>query len=400
MSKTDTAERSRKRLNLTATMEDGIRIEVAQSFSDLEQAFQLAYSAYLDKGYMTDQVHKIRINKHLLLPNSATIVAKKNHQVVGCVSVVCEEVMGIPSSSIFDISPLRRNNLRIVEATSMAVAPKMRSSNGALFFSLLKYLFHFSQNFCNADLLFAAVNPRQEGFYKNIMLFEDVRFLDTKPSPHANLAPAVPLILDLKNWKSAYFHIYGGREEKSNLYHSFFLKEEPSHFYPDETYFVGNDQLLSAEKLEHFLKIGTGVLDEPNSKDFAKFSSIYASPVYDSVFQRTTREEPRIQRFLSSMPVLFHSEHRRIPGLAINVSKKGMAVLVSSKTVPVDYSGLYTVSLGSGKVSRVQAEVIWQKEVRHGLQITNDDFEWSKMLQFFVARSQGGAPSIYQKKSA
>lgn len=117
----------------------------------------------------------MRVTVYHALPSTSTIIAVWNGRVVGTVSVIRNNPLGLPLEAVFDVRPLKTNGKRIAEISALAVAKDFRAQRGIILFPLLKYLYEYCVHFFGVDHMMIAVNPRDSDFYDALLFFEPIQ---------------------------------------------------------------------------------------------------------------------------------------------------------------------------------------------------------------------------------
>jgi len=173
----------------------GAAVRRALSLQDLEQAFRLVHSAYVEAGYILPEPTGMRVRPYEALPEMATFIGEFDGQVVGVLGLVGDSAdMGLPSDEAFRdaIDGLRATGARLSETTNQAIRPDFRGC--ALTTELLRCM--IAQAVAEGhDEIIAAASPGHEGFY-TMMGFR--RIADVRSYSSKVYDPVVALSFNLR----------------------------------------------------------------------------------------------------------------------------------------------------------------------------------------------------------
>lgn len=151
-----------------------ITLEIATTTQDLQQAYSLLHNCYVGINIIPPQPSGLRCNLFSFLPNTTTLVAKKNGVVIGTVSLIRDSAFGLPSDKEFfeQNSEFRKKGQRLVEVSALAVRSDYRNADHSISLLLMKYLYNFTKKSFHADHLVAIVHPKAEDFYRALWQFK------------------------------------------------------------------------------------------------------------------------------------------------------------------------------------------------------------------------------------
>lgn len=150
-----------------------IEVKIASTQSEWEQAFQLAASSYQARGYETPGANRLRFTPYHALPDTITLVAKHENQVVATFSIVQDNTLiGLPMEDIYgdEIAKLRRQGRRLFEATTLADNGLNAREFLQVFLTLIKLSMQYHTR-SGGNAYAIAVNPRHRKFYTKIIGF-------------------------------------------------------------------------------------------------------------------------------------------------------------------------------------------------------------------------------------
>ena len=189
----------RSRLDLPGVAVPGvsrdIRIQIATTRSDWEQAFQLVADNYQARGFEAGG-GDYRFTTHHALPETIVLVAKEGTRVVATLSLVPDSVqLGLPLESLYgdELSQLRRQGRRMVETTCLAD----RGLSAREFVQVFTALMQLGWQYWNARgyrTNVITVSPRHAAFYTRLLGYQ--RLGPRRAYAQVQGAPAEAFYLD------------------------------------------------------------------------------------------------------------------------------------------------------------------------------------------------------------
>jgi hypothetical protein len=173
----------------------------------------LAASNYQARGYETPGENRLRFTPYHALPDTLTLVAKHEQEVVATFSIVVDNtLLGLPMEDIYgdEIAALRRRGRRMFEATTLADTGLKPREFLQVFLTLIKLSMQYhTRN--DGDTYVIAVNPRHRKFYTRIIGFVPLGPLRSYAAVQD--APAEAFLLDNQlqkaNAPDAYQFMFG-----------------------------------------------------------------------------------------------------------------------------------------------------------------------------------------------
>ncbi len=317
-----------------------LRFKIAETESELEQAFALLHNAYVGEGLMDPHPSGLRVTKYHCLPSTTTLVAMQGERVVGTVSLVRQNTFGLPLESIFDLSHLPTGS-RVAEVSSLAIADGMRNQRGRILFPLLKFMYQYSGEYFGITHLLIAVNPKWYPFYEAVLLFKKLSPKTVERYDFVNGAPAVGGILDLTQASAAFQEAYGWKAEHRNL-HKFFTEAACTNMeFPLRKRGVIFDPVLTPALVKTFFIEKTRVLESLNDPERVFLRQQYENtPIHGLIPKPTvvpifSRTEKRFDTKLSGRIKL--PSGGTLPVLVQNVSLFGVGGFVHGQIQPGVY---------------------------------------------------------------
>lgn len=202
-------------------------VKLANTLEERDATFRLAYSVYLDKGYINQNEENWLVSQYDANAETAILIVQdKNKKIIGSVTLVFDGADSLPAATIFtdELNDLRSKNEKIVEISRLVIDPSYRNAKEILIL-LFNYLYIYSYYVKNYTCLAIEVNPRHKDYYRSLLNFDVIGI--EKPCPMVQNAPAVLLYLPLAHGKSEIQKYLGNTTESKNrsLYPYFFKPE-------------------------------------------------------------------------------------------------------------------------------------------------------------------------------
>lgn len=200
-----------------------------RSQSEAREAFSLVYSQYLKRHYCQPNDMRIYFTPSVFLPESRTIVLKKDNVLVGTVSIIVDSPAGLPMEELFpkEIKALRRPGRKLCEVVMLALDNSCLKKGlfsltdfekMSRLFSLFRALYRSSYLDLGVTDLVINMNP------KHIALYEYILFKRIGPEkmwPGSCEKPAVPMHLDyqraIREWPDEARAFFGKEVERNEL---------------------------------------------------------------------------------------------------------------------------------------------------------------------------------------
>lgn len=154
-----------------------ITIKLADTFDEYKKAFELLHDCYVRKNLMEPHPSGMRCNIHSFLPHNSVIIAiNENGQVIGTVSIIKDNLFGLPAEAVYqkevnNIRNEKHHQRELVEVSALSIAPEYREQAHAIQFLLNKYLYLHCRDVLKINTLVIVVHPNAELFYHSLLLF-------------------------------------------------------------------------------------------------------------------------------------------------------------------------------------------------------------------------------------
>ncbi|MGE3805476.1 MAG: hypothetical protein AB7K24_12445 [Gemmataceae bacterium] len=173
-----------------------LRVKIASSAVEWEQALRLVTDNYQARGYETGNQGELRFTAQHALPDARLLVAKEGERVVATMSLFMDNVLlGLPMESIYgqEIKSLRAQGKRICEVGSLAETSLGLQDFVHVFIALIRLAWQHHLHL-GGDSAVIAVNPRHRAFYTKVLGFTPLG--GCRPLPTVKNHPAEAYYLD------------------------------------------------------------------------------------------------------------------------------------------------------------------------------------------------------------
>ena len=196
-----------------------IQICLAKTCADFEDVFKLVYKKYRECGYIKENSTQMHVTLWNLLPQSYTVIARRDSDIVGTVTCVIDSSAGLLLDEIAGIQliSLRQEGRKICEISADVSIDKDIESKTVL--NMYRYAYCLAINFLEVTDFVIAVNPRHESFFKRIFLFEQIA--GVQPYKKVQNSPAVSLRLNLYQDENIHGQKYENCSQYQNMRHFF-----------------------------------------------------------------------------------------------------------------------------------------------------------------------------------
>jgi hypothetical protein len=340
----------------------------AESYSEIEQALRIVYDAYKERGLTDDSSSQLRVTKYHALPTTAVLIAIKDNEVIATMSLVLDSSLGLPLEAIWNINHIRNTSRRMAEVSSLAIKKGHRSQRGKILLPLCNFMYRYAKQHLGVDVLFAAVHPNVQDFYRSILLFSPVDDYKVHSYSFAQGALAVAQYLrldgsEVENYKKT----YSRKSPQHNIYNYFMIRSKFDNFkFPMTEYYKAGNITLSPGHLDYLFKNCSSIFSELTPKERAALNNIYFLNEYTSVIGTVentpnykNRSHPRFAVMLNCR--LRGSQRAEIlPGTCLEVSRQGLNIQINHEFfVSTNDSIEVSAMLGPNLTCSLTCKVIW-----------------------------------------
>lgn len=262
---------------------EGMVFKIAETREELEEAYHVVHTTYVEEGYMDSHLSKMRIKLTNAHPHTITLIGKKEDHIAITLTVIPDSPLGLPVDDVYkeEVDQLRAMQHSVVEVGSLASHVLYRDheknhrmeiitqlKNIALHIDMASIV--YSSHYLNADDMVIAVHPKHRKFYEQVLLFEP--FGEEKSYPDVKGNPAVALRLNLRELLEKYRKRYGGNLVGRDLYRVLLGDYGPALQLPQEKKPVS---VWNAGLLSYFFEQKTDILRTAPSLQLEYLASQY-----------------------------------------------------------------------------------------------------------------------------
>jgi hypothetical protein len=383
----------RKSLFVPTELDPRLTIQIAESREDFTGAFELAHQVYSDAHMIESDPSGLHVTPHHSLPFTKTVVAKWEGQVVGCITLAPDSQFGLPISSSFDLSELRRSDRRIVEAFGLAIRPDMASNFQDVILPLFKFVYHLLERYYRTDYLVVAVHPQYLPFCEGVLLLSPM----TNQKWHdANQNPGQPLVgtyLNVKIYKLGLAAQYKGVPAAQNPL-TFLGQSFANLKLPNLETFSVTQPSMTPETLDYFFNKRTNIFARLHGDKLNTIASLYNLDLYAYVLPQSDvnrrsemiAREPRFHAELQGRVVTLDGQMQ--PLKIHDVSLSGFKATCQQK-VTFGEAANVTVAIGEYDIVDIKAIPVRQgPDGSYGFQISECQAGWKFFIEMLIQDQQ------------
>lgn len=382
----------------------GFNFEIARTREDLEAAYRLLHDVYAEQKFIAPNSSGLRLVLQHALPTTTTIVAKHGDKVVGTVSLMRDNPLGLPMEKVFELENFRTSGSRLVEFSCLAIHPDYRrDSGGALFIPMLVFAYLYCQNYFGADYIVLNVFPHHADFYCG--LFGGVALSDgdtRQPIVKDYLgAPATPVVISLGNMYEYAQTTYRNTSDKHNLFKFAYHVAHENFKFPKRSPGQINDSVMTPELLEYFFRQKVDILSSLARREWQVLKRYYADASYKSLMPHLLgafTDERTNGRYDSSLRANLMSGDEVVNIQILDVSEAGFRAYLENE---VQFGAEAQIEFqieshpGFYKSVEVSAQPMWKNEKQiYGFRIHRPTSSWLKFLEGFDIKRQAPAKPV------
>lgn len=253
----------------------GVTVRLPETFDEYAQASRLLFESYTDCGLIAHRGVRVRINAFLAMPGSMRLVAVKQGKVIGTVSLVPDEDLGLPMDDTYgeEVAVLRQQGRRLVEVGALAIDKAYRHSGLALL--MCKGVYWLGKSMGATDLV-AGVRPMGEVIYRDLICFERLgppRHYAGLKSDVVTVAQRLDLQQSTERLKSAF-----ARSKTFNTWRYFYETATPQLQLPTTQEGLAATRPLHVQAALRLLALRPDVLIALRDQQFERLSAALARP--------------------------------------------------------------------------------------------------------------------------
>lgn len=361
----------RRGVDVSGELDPRLTIKLAETRDEFEGAFRVLHDSYVQMGYCAPQASGIRLTFHHVLPSTSVVVAKLGDEVVGTLSLVRDNKLGLPMEKVWPLGFLRKQSARVAEITCLAIEPGFRRAAGSrVFFPLLKFMYEYCVKQFGTDYISVVVSPEHADFYEGLLFFERV---DRVIVPDYLGAPAVALFLDLSRAPERFRRCYSNRKESQDLYTYFVHRRIEALRFPERKPYLVDSAPLSRELFNYFFVEKTELRREFTPEQLEKLGLHFPRTRPDRACRVPVEISARIL-----IPETFASSLVRVRDL----SRTGMRLIGASSALGRGREVLIELRPEEGHMLLVRAKVAWaHSDHGFGLFVVPGQTQWVNFVE-------------------
>lgn len=355
----------------------GIQICWAESADDLRAAFALMGRVLPVNRLAAGLVRRDQLSPaasiYHLLPTTRVLIAKRDGQVVACLTFIKDSMLGLPVEASCDVSRFRNNRARLAELAWPVVAEGLGARHWSVLAHLFRHAYLHALRDAGVDMFVGSVARSQLAYVEGVMFCRQL-FPGLAVAPHAHV------FIDLRLAFERFASHYRGLGVERNLFR-FFTEDRSA------TRAAGEWRLAAADFRELFSE-SIPLLGDLAAPRRQMIQELYPSKEHKQViageanvvFLNRARRQPR---FASECRGFIDIKGRRqkIDLAVSDVSIHGFRATLSS---PIRFGGFIDVTMqlpGDVRVA-LKALPVWNDQAMHyGFKIELAARSWAEYVQ-------------------
>ncbi|MEP0915328.1 hypothetical protein NC981_00730 [Leptolyngbya sp. DQ-M1] len=222
----------REKIKIDESKLGNLIFKIAETKSELEQAFKLVYNAYIQIEYMNPHPSGMRLHPLHVLQNSTIFIGVHNDKVVTTMALSPDSELGLPMDCIYqeELATIRHQKRRFAEIGALASDPNFRYRDFTIPLHLNKIMYLYAKQYLQLDDLVIGVVPKHQSFYTAILPFQQIGAI--KAYQGINQNPVILLRLNLHTEEDDLYQTYHKYPIEKNLYHFFCLHDSECIYLP------------------------------------------------------------------------------------------------------------------------------------------------------------------------
>ena len=370
-------------LKLSYDLPEGFRIEVAKTADDIESALSVLHDSYVQAGYMDPHPSGLRFLPQHALATTTVAIARLNDEIIGTVSLIQDNLLGLPMDSIFDLSQRRANGSVLAEISSLALMPEHRIQNGLLTYPIQKFSISYLQSCTATEEAVIAVNPSMAALYRAVFMAKQLASNPVNEYAFVKGAPAVGLSMELEKFSENLIEAYGDAPADQN-FAEYILNGGMDHIVLPRKDAHRSFEPVSPKTFERLLKRSQILLSLNSDKKLKllrAWEGSHHAEILKSMCPKSLGEAlgRRSFRFQAQGRAEILSSRSEIGAMeTLNVSREGL--LVKSPNAPIEGLNKMKIAVGDGKWADVVARASWSRMGRQGFEIMEASPEWHSYI--------------------
>ncbi|MDD2941559.1 MAG: hypothetical protein PHC51_01200 [bacterium] len=257
-----------------------ITFKTAETRNEFEQAFTVLHDAYVEVGYQSPHPSGKRITVYHALPSTVMLIAKQGDEVLGTVSIVRDNDIGLPMEKAVDLTSIRYSGKTVCEISALSIKKEHR---GKLFLPLMKYMYQFCVYHFGIEIMLATIrkNSRVNDLYQCLFCFEPIdRGALMENYNFANNQPVAAYKLEMQQALIDWSRLYSKSPADRNLVNYFTSKCPENFIFPIELLGYDCKHQMSTEVFDYFFTHVSETLYQLEEKELVSLHCIMRGTGY------------------------------------------------------------------------------------------------------------------------
>lgn len=274
----------RSQLNISNETIPGVTIKIAETKEEYEGAFKLLHDSYLETDLINATRSGLRVTKYHSLPTTQVIVVKLYDEVVGTMSIIMDNPLGLPIDALCDISHIRKKASRIAEISALAIKRDDKTRRGKLLIPLTTFMHRYCEEVAGIDALVCVVNESAKIFYEAAMCFDSLKLRKNTYSfvKAKEMCPLMTWVNPESQERAR--KVYDGKPKNKNLYyHRYVANGNVMHKFPTGNFHLATNAAIRKETLNYFFKEKSDTFKDLESNEMKVLRHTYVHPYLTDV---------------------------------------------------------------------------------------------------------------------
>ena len=346
----------------TGINELDVRVKIAETQDELEQAYKLLHDSFVKSKLMEAHPSGLRCNLYLASPYTTTIIAVMKGEVVGTMSFIKDSPIGLSSDKTFkkENDFYRALGHKMIEASALAVHSKFHRNGHVISLLLMKYLFIYVTKYMDCNTICCTIRPHVHDFYKALWGFQQ----NGKITKHAyveSMSIHMSAHYD-ERWAYEMRAGYSDLPDKNAI--TFLFQPDKRLEYPDHKLGRVIDPVMTPETLEYFFVQKTDVFKNLEPHELKVLYEAY-SLWYDvsgvPYLNEGVNSVVRPFRLLTSISAVANSKSKMYIGKIQDLSVKGLFLACDERNLNVQLGEDFEIIFDLGPYHfKLKAKMCWQ----------------------------------------
>lgn len=362
-------------------------IKVAETADEVLQAYQLVYQNYYDSGLCELESEDIRITKHALLPTTSIIIVKLHEEVVGTISLIIDNPLGLPMEKLFPLDNLRKTGKQIAEISTLSIKKGHRRQRGKIMLPLTNYLFDYARNILGVDYFTLVVHPYSVPFYTSLF---GAKFIteEVKKYSDAKGALASSLYISLANSEELLKTIFVGKNLEHCFYDIFNRKNFTCFKYPERKYYRAFDPGFKLGLLKEVFAKSISSLKELDEWDKEILQKLFSFKEYENLFKKDYQNSRTSPRFSVNCSGLYTDQSNDLTHFirAYNVSNQGLLFHFVGDSPSLSDEGSIILKISKDQTINLKVKILRIHNQQYGAKILAMDSQnlWFQFIDYLA----------------